>query len=141
MAQETPAPTRQLTRPRSPFMLGQYYRFQLTSVLSFAHRISGIGLSIGTLLVGAWLFAVASGASTYDLIVPHLQAWYGKAILFAYGWTLMYHLCNGIRHLFWDAGKGFDIPTAYKSGYAVVIVSLALTASIWGLAISRGGLS
>ena len=140
MSNETPAPTRQITRPMSPFMLGPYYRFQLTSVLSFAHRITGIGLSIGTLLVGAWLVMLAGGAQSYNAIAPHLHAWYGEAILFAYSWTLMYHLSNGIRHLFWDVGKGYDIPTAYKSGYAVVAISLALTAAIWGLAISNGAL-
>ncbi len=136
----TPAPTRPINRPMSPFMLGPYYRFQLTSVLSFAHRITGLGLSLGTLLVGVWLVMLASGAQTYNGLAPHLHAWYGEAILFAYSWTLMYHLCNGIRHLFWDAGKGFDLPTAYRSGYAVVIVSLGLAAAIWALAISHGAL-
>jgi succinate dehydrogenase / fumarate reductase, cytochrome b subunit len=136
---ETPAPTRQISRPMSPFMLGPYYRFQLTSVLSFAHRLTGLGLSFGTLLIGVWLVALASGAETYSKLVPHLQAWYGKALMFAFAWTLMYHLCNGIRHLFWDTGRGFDIPTAYKSGYAVVAASLVLTAGIWLVALGPTG--
>jgi succinate dehydrogenase / fumarate reductase, cytochrome b subunit len=135
MRNDTPAPTRQIDRPMSPFMLGPYYRFQLTSVLSFAHRITGLGLSIGTLLMGVWLVMLASGQQSYDVLVPHLQAWYGKVLLFAYGWTLMYHLCNGIRHLVWDTGRGFDIPTAYRSGYAVVIASVVLTAAMWALAL------
>lgn len=118
-------------RPLSPFMLGQYYRFQLTSVLSFAHRITGIGLSLGTLLLAAWLIALASGPQNYDVIAPHLKAWYGQAILLAYSWTLLYHLCNGIRHLAWDMGYGFEIPVAYRSGYAVVVVSLLLTVGAW----------
>ena len=138
---ELPAPTRAISRPLSPFMLGPYYRFQLTSVLSFAHRITGLGLSIGTLLVGAWLVLLASGPQNYNELVPHLQAWYGKALMFAFGWTLMYHLCNGIRHLFWDMGHGYEIPTAYKSGYAVVVASLVLTAGIWAVAMSHGAVS
>jgi succinate dehydrogenase / fumarate reductase cytochrome b subunit len=136
----TPAPTRQIDRPLSPFMLGPYYRFQLTSVLSFAHRVTGLGLSLGTVLVCVWLVMLASGAPTYGNLAPHLHAWYGEAILFLYSWTLMYHLCNGIRHLVWDTGRGLDIPTAYKLGYAVLIGSLVLTAAIWGLAISHGAL-
>ncbi len=137
---DLPAPTRQSERPLSPFMLGQYYRFQLTSVLSFAHRVTGIGLSLGTLLVAGWLVTLAAGGTRYAQLAPHLHAWYGKAILFAYSWTLMYHLCNGIRHLVWDTGRGFDIPVAYKSGYVVVIGSVLLTAAIWALAFARGGL-
>lgn len=127
-------PQRPLERPLSPFMLGQYYRFQLTSVLSFAHRITGIGLSLGTLLLAGWLMALAGGAGVYGQVAPHLKAWYGQALLFAYTWALLYHLCNGIRHLVWDLGHGFTIPVAYRSGYAVVVGSLLLTAAAWAAA-------
>jgi succinate dehydrogenase / fumarate reductase cytochrome b subunit len=112
-------------------MLGQYYRFQLTSVLSFAHRLTGIGLSVGAALLAVWLIALASGPGVYSGVAKHLQAWYGQAALFAWSWALLYHLCNGIRHLFWDIGKGFDIPVAYRSGYAVVLLSGVLTAAVW----------
>ena len=139
MSHEPPAPTRPLERPLSPFMLGPYYRFQLTSVLSFAHRLTGIGLSVGTALLATWLVALASGEQSFALISPHLHAWYGQALLFAYSWALLYHLCNGIRHLVWDTGRGFDIPTAYKSGYAVVVVSLLLTVAVWTAGFSQGG--
>jgi len=122
-------------RPLSPFMLGQYYRFQLTSVLSFAHRLTGLGLSFGALLLAAWLMALASGPGSYASLAPHLKAWYGQAALFAWSWALLYHLCNGIRHLFWDAGKGFSIPVAYKSGYAAVLASLVLTGAVWAAAL------
>jgi succinate dehydrogenase / fumarate reductase, cytochrome b subunit len=63
-----------------------------------------------------------------------VQAWYGQVLLFAWTWALMYHLGNGIRHLFWDIGRGFELKTAERSGYAVVAVSLLLTAAAWGLA-------
>lgn len=127
-----PSPTRE--RPLSPFMLGPYYRFQLTSVLSFVHRVTGIGLSIGTLLLAGWLVALASGPWAHAAWSGHLSAWYGQVLLAGWSWALLYHLCNGIRHLFWDAGMGFELKTTYRSGYAVVAVSLLLTAGVWALA-------
>ncbi|HVT34505.1 MAG TPA: succinate dehydrogenase, cytochrome b556 subunit [Nevskiaceae bacterium] len=122
-------------RPLSPFMLGPYYKFQLTSVLSFAHRVTGIGLSVGTLLLAGWLVALAAGPDWYRMYSFHMTAWYGKVLLLGWSWSLLYHLCNGIRHLFWDMGKGFDIPVAYRSGYAVVIISALLTAAVWAVAL------
>lgn len=121
-------------RPLSPFMLGQYYRFQWTSLLSFAHRITGIGLSLGTLLLAGWLIALASGPTAFNTYSQLVTAWYGQVLLFGWSWALTYHLCNGIRHLFWDVGMGFELKTAERSGYAVVIVSLALTGAAWAVA-------
>lgn len=118
-------------RPLSPFMLGQYYRFQLTSVLSFAHRVTGLGLSLGTLLLAAWLMALASGPEAYAAFAPHMAAWYGQILLFAWSWAFMYHLCNGIRHLVWDAGYALELEAAYRSGYISIAASLVLTAAIW----------
>lgn len=122
-------------RPLSPFMLGQYYRFQLTSVLSFIHRITGIGLSLGTLLVAGWLIALASGPEAYTGFAAHMNAWYGQFLLFGWTWALMYHLCNGIRHLVWDAGYALELSSAYASGYISVVVSLLLTGAVWALAL------
>lgn len=130
MTNKTPA----ASRPLSPFMLGQYYRFQWTSLLSFVHRITGMGLSFGTVLLAAWLIALAGGPDWYGAFAQHLKAWYGQAALFAWSWSLMYHLGNGIRHLFWDIGKGFDLKAAERSGYLVVAASLILTAAAWALA-------
>ncbi|MFP5357622.1 MAG: succinate dehydrogenase, cytochrome b556 subunit [Gammaproteobacteria bacterium] len=121
-------------RPLSPFMLGQYYRFQLTSVLSFAHRLTGLGLSLGTLLLAVWLIALSGGEPAYRAVAVHLQAWYGQTLLFAWSWAFLYHLCNGIRHLFWDAGYALELPAAYRSGYLAVIASLLLTAACWATA-------
>lgn len=122
------------SRPLSPFMLGKYYNFQWTSLLSFGHRITGIGLSLGTLLLTGWLVALAGGPQRYAVYSAHLTAWYGQVLLFGWSWALMYHLCNGIRHLFWDIGRGFELKTAERSGYAVVVVSLVLTAAAWAVA-------
>ncbi|MGH8516512.1 MAG: succinate dehydrogenase, cytochrome b556 subunit [Panacagrimonas sp.] len=124
-------------RPLSPFMIGPYYRPQLTSMLSITHRATGVGLSAGTLFLAGWLIALASGPDTYDRFAVHVAAWYGQLILLGFSWSLLYHLCNGIRHLFWDIGKGLDISTAYKSGYAVVVVSGLLTVAVWALAYLR----
>lgn len=124
----------QPARPLSPFMLGIYYRFQWTSVLSFTHRVTGIGLSLGTAFLAWWLIAVASGPWSYDTFSKHLMAWYGQALLLGWSWALLYHLCNGVRHLFWDMGYGFDLKTAYRSGLAVTAMSAALTAAAWTLA-------
>ncbi|HUP90831.1 MAG TPA: succinate dehydrogenase, cytochrome b556 subunit [Solimonas sp.] len=118
----------------SPFMLGAYYRFQWTSILSFAHRVTGVGLSIGTLLVAAGLLALARGPRSYGMFQQHAAAWYGQVLLFGWSWALLYHLCNGIRHLFWDTGRGFELKTAERSGYAVVAMSLVLTGACWALA-------
>lgn len=122
------------TRPMSPFMLGQYYRFQWTSVLSFAHRATGLGLTFGTLLLAAWLMALASGPEAYAAFAPHMGAWYGQILLFAWSWAFMYHLCNGIRHLVWDAGYALDLDAAYRSGVISIVASLVLTAAIWASA-------
>lgn len=124
-------------RPLSPFMLGQYYRFQWTSLLSFAHRITGMGLSLGTLLLAGWLIALANGPAAYAMWSQHMMAWYGQVLLAGWSWSLLYHLCNGIRHLFWDAGKGFDLKVAERSGYAVIALSGLLTAAAWALAYLR----
>lgn len=119
------------SRPLSPFMLGPYYRFQWTSVLSFGHRITGIGLSLGTALLAIWLIALAGGAQWYAAVATHVQAWYGQVLLFAWSWAFMYHLCNGIRHLVWDAGHALELDAAYRSGYIAVAASFVITAAIW----------
>lgn len=124
-------------RPLSPFMIGPYYKPQLTSMLSITHRATGVGLAGGTLLLAGWLIALAGGPQTYNAYAAHVSAWYGQLLLLGFSWALLYHLCNGIRHLFWDIGKGLDVPTAYKSGYAVVAISAALTVAVWGLAYLR----
>src|SRR5688500_18656248 len=128
----TPAP--QVRRPLSPFMIGPYYRPQLTSMLSILHRLTGVGLSLGTVLLVWWLAALAGGPWSYAGFARHVDAWYGQVLLLGWSWSLLYHLCNGIRHLFWDVGYGYSIPVAYRSGYAVVAASIVLTGVIWAIA-------
>ena len=125
------------TRPVSPHL--QIYRPQLTSVLSIVHRGTGIVLAAGTLFLVYWLNALAAGAGAFDQLRHLMGAWYGQVILLGFSFSLFYHLCNGVRHLFWDAGLGFELETAYRSGKAVVAVSLLLTAATWMSALATGG--
>jgi len=120
-------------RPLSPHL--QVYKPQLTSVLSISHRITGIALAVGTLLLTWWLIAAAAGPEAFAVVQEFLGSWLGYLILFGFSYALMYHLCNGIRHLFWDAGYGFELDTVYKSGWATVIASVALTVIAWAVAI------
>jgi len=125
-------------RPLSPHL--QIYRPQLTSVLSITHRATGIALLVGTLLLVYWLLAAASGAEAYGSAQQLLGSWLGRLVLLGFSFALFFHLCNGIRHLFWDAGLGFELKTVYASGNAVVIVSIGMTVLAWGLAYAmRGG--
>jgi len=125
-------------RPLSPHL--QIYRPQLTSVLSITHRASGIALVLGTLVLVYWLLAAASGAEAYSSAQQLLGSWLGRILMLGFSFALFFHLCNGIRHLFWDAGLGFELKTAYASGKAVVAVSVIMTVLAWVLAYAmRGG--
>jgi succinate dehydrogenase / fumarate reductase cytochrome b subunit len=116
-------------RPLSPHL--QIYRPQLTSVLSILHRITGVALAIGTLLLVYWIVAVAAGPDDYETARALIGSWFGRLLLFGWSWALFFHLCNGIRHLFWDAGLGFELKTAYASGWASVVAASVLTVAAW----------
>ncbi|MBX6420940.1 MAG: succinate dehydrogenase, cytochrome b556 subunit [Sinobacteraceae bacterium] len=121
-------------RPLSPFMLGQYYRFQLTSVLSFLHRLTGLALALGSVFLAAWLLSAAAGPQAYARFETCARGPLGLVLLLGWSWALMYHLCNGIRHLVWDAGWAFELKNVYRGGWIVVGVSLLLTAAVWTVA-------
>lgn len=114
-------------RPLSPFMLGSYYRLQITSVLSILHRITGAGLTVGMFLVVWWLVAGAVAPQYFDTVDGILSSWFGVVILGASLWALWFHLLNGVRHLVWDTGRGFDLDSVTTSGWAVVAGSVVLT--------------
>ncbi|MDH3688303.1 MAG: succinate dehydrogenase, cytochrome b556 subunit [Gammaproteobacteria bacterium] len=117
------------TRPISPHL--QIYKPQLTSVLSITHRATGIFLALGTVMLVYWIMAIASGPDAYNTIRSFFGSVIGKLLLLGWSYALFYHLCNGIRHLFWDIGMGFEMRTVYISGWAVVVASLVLTLSAW----------
>jgi succinate dehydrogenase / fumarate reductase cytochrome b subunit len=126
-------------RPLSPHL--QVYNPQITSVMSILHRITGVILALGSLFLLWILVSLSMGEQSFATTSVFLATPIAKLALMGYTACLMYHLFNGIRHLFWDIGKGFDIPTVYRSGYAVIVLSLLSTAIIWWLATSSGGVA
>lgn len=116
-------------RPLSPHLL--IYRPQVTSVLSILHRIFGVVLAIGALLFTYWLTAGAYGPEAYGRAQAFLGSWFGRLVLFGFTFTMFYHLCNGIRHLAWDAVWGFEMPRLKVTGAIVVVVSVTLTLVTW----------
>jgi len=116
-------------RPLSPHL--QIYRPQLTSVLSFAHRLTGIILGTYAVALVVWLIAAAAGPQPYSLIQRFIRSWLGQALLVSASFCFFLHLCGGIRHLFWDTGRGFELRTIYASGWAVVVASTVLTLAAW----------
>ena len=122
-------------RPLSPFMIGPYYRPQLTSVMSILFRVAGVVLAAGALVLAAWLFALAFDATLYARIAGLLASLPGRLALMLMTVALVYHFFNGLRHLAWDAGHGYDIPTAYRSGHAVIALTVAFTALLWWIAL------
>ncbi len=122
-------------RPLSPHL--QIYKPQLTSVLSITHRGTGVLLTLGAFFLTCWLLALADGPAHFAKLQVHLTSWYGLCLVYAFVFSLYFHLCNGIRHLFWDAGLGLDIDVAYKTGYAVVAGAIILT--LLTLCLAAGG--
>ncbi len=106
-------------RPLSPFMLGQYYRLQLNSAMSLLHRITGISLVLAAVLVVWWFLAAGSTPEHFAFVDGILNSWIGGLVLILSLAAFWYHVFNGIRHLFWDAGYGFDLGILHKSGIAV----------------------
>ena len=119
-------------RPLSPHL--QIYKPQLTSVLSITHRATGLFLCLGALVFAWWITALAVGPDAFATVRGALDSWFGRLLLAAWTFSFFFHLCNGVRHLFWDAGYGFELRTAYASGKAVVVASIALTLGAVGIA-------
>jgi succinate dehydrogenase / fumarate reductase, cytochrome b subunit len=116
-------------RPLSPHL--QIYKPQLTSVLSITHRATGLALSFGTVFL-VWFLAAASWSDgAFALAQGFWGSWLGEICLFGWSLSLFYHLLNGIRHLAWDVGLGFELKTVHITGWVVVIGSLLLTLAAW----------
>lgn len=116
---------RAVRRPLSPHL--QVYKPQITSALSIFHRITGVALSVGTILLVWWLVAAATSDAAYGTVAAVIHTWLGHLVIF--GWTaaLWYHFCNGIRHLGWDAGYGYELGTVHATGRIVLIATAVLT--------------
>ena len=120
-------------RPLSPHL--QVYKPQITSVMSIMHRVTGVVLAVGSFVLAAWLVAAAGSQKAYGAFAALAGSPVGKLALFAFSACLVYHFLNGLRHLAWDTGRGYDIPKVYASGYTVLALSVALTAALWWFAL------
>ena len=125
------------SRPLSPHL--QIYRPQITSVLSITHRATGILLCLGAVVFAWWVVALAIGPEAFATVRSALGSWLGMLFLFVWTFSFFFHLCNGIRHLFWDAGFGFEPDAVRASGKAVIAASVVLTVLAWAAAWSRAG--
>lgn len=119
-------------RPLSPHL--QVYRWGWTMSLSITHRLTGVVLSVGLVLVVAWLYALNAGAGAYETARALMGHWLARLVLGAWSLAFFYHLCNGIRHLLWDAGWGFELDVARRTGLLVVAASIVLAVLSWILA-------
>ena len=115
--------------PLSPHL--QIYRWQISSLLSITHRITGILNLFGLIFISAWISSAGIGESLFECFSVILKSFIGKFILIGFTWSISYHLLSGIRHLFWDLGYGYEIKTANFSGVLVILGSLILTVVLW----------
>jgi len=123
-------------RPISPHL--QVYRWYFTMALSILHRVTGAGLVVGLILLTWWLMALAAGEASFAVVHGLVQSWLGGLVLFGFTLILYYHLFNGIRHLVWDLGYGFEKETANRTGQAVVGATVVFTLLTWLLLLIVG---
>jgi len=119
-------------RPMSPHL--QIYKLPLTAYVSIGNRITGVINSVAMVLLVLVIAAAAGNAADSSFILAVLNSWFGKLVLFGFTLTLYYHMCNGIRHLFWDVGMGFELETANKTAKVSIGVAVALTIITWIIA-------
>jgi len=133
MPNDTPVPL----RPTSPHLT--IYRPQISSVLSIMHRMTGLVLAVGISLLVVWLWSAAYNPAFFGTLHSWLASPLGLLLLF--GWTLSfyYHFANGVRHLFWDIGKGFALHQMEKSGWAVLVFTFMMSAVTWGFVYGATG--
>ena len=120
-------------RPLSPHL--QVYRLPLAALTSIFHRITGVGLTLGMLLLVWWVAAAAYGPEAYAAAVGFIGSPIGYLLLFGFSVALFFHLCNGIRHLFWDMGMNFEIAETKRANVMVIAATIVLTVACWFLAL------
>ncbi|MDR5651746.1 succinate dehydrogenase, cytochrome b556 subunit [Ruixingdingia sedimenti] len=121
------AEPKRVERPLSPFMIGPYYRPQMTSISSILTRITGNGLIVAAVLAVWWLLAAATGDDYFATADAVVRSWFGKLVFLGSIWAIWYHYLAGLRHLYFDAGHGMEIRTAETLGWVCVIGSVVLT--------------
>ena len=126
MADGAPAERRY---PLSPHL--QIYRWHLTMAISIGHRVTGCALACGLFLLTWWLAALASGPEYFGIVQAIMDNFFGVLILIGYTFALFFHAANGIRHLYWDTGRGLELESAHQSAVMVVGAAAGLTVLTW----------
>ena len=129
---------RNVSRPLSPHLT--IWRWGPHMLVSILHRATGVALYVGTLIGAGWALSLAMGRDAYAGYMGLLASPLGRLVLLGLTVALFYHLANGVRHLVWDAGKGFAVKTANLSGVVVIAFALVATAVVWGLAFMTGAI-
>ncbi|BAT58724.1 succinate dehydrogenase cytochrome b556 subunit [Variibacter gotjawalensis] len=124
---EAPSPAK--ARPLSPHL--SIYKPMLSMMMSIVHRITGVGLYYGMIILAWWLMSAAIGPNPYSNVQAFANNVFGKLILFGFTWALMHHLLGGIRHLVWDIGYGFEPNEREMLTWATLIGGIALTILVW----------
>lgn len=119
--------------PISPHL--QIYRLPLTALLSITHRVTGVLLALGSIVLVWILAAAADGPESYRFLHEQLGAWYGQVFLLGLVFSLYLHFCNGIRHLFWDVGMGFELETVDLTAKLAIAAAVILTIATWVVAL------
>lgn len=127
------AEVKRAARPLSPHL--QIYRWSWTMAMSVAHRVTGTGLYLGTVLIAAWLAAAASGPAAFDTAQAIAGSLIGRLVLFLYSFSLIHHMLGGLRHFVWDMGKGYDPQTRMNLAKFTLAGSASLTLLIWIVAL------
>jgi len=117
--------------PLSPHL--SIYRWPITMTLSILHRVTGVAMSVGLIVLCAWLMSAAAGAADYERVVSLLSTMIGKLMLIGFSFAFFFHLANGVRHLVWDVGYGFEKYQANASAWFVLLLAGGMTAAFWML--------
>ena len=130
-------PQKLAARPLSPFVT--IFRWPITMATSIVHRMTGVGLAGGLMLVTWWLVAASTGPEAYNFFTDTMETTLGQLVLFGFTWSLAFHAVNGIRHLAWDLGYGFAVKTANITGIVVFVLSFLLAVGAFALAYTGHG--
>ncbi len=117
--------------PLSPHL--SIYRWPITMTLSILHRVTGVAMSVGLVVLCAWLVSAAAGAADYERVASLLSTVIGRLMLVGFSFAFFFHLANGVRHLFWDVGYGFEKYQANASAWFVLLLASGMTAAFWTL--------
>lgn len=116
----------------------QVWRWHVTMLTSILHRVTGVGLYLGGLIVAWWAIALAGGPETYAAYLGIMGSWFGKLVLLGMSASVFFHLGNGVRHIIWDFGHGLSKEDASASSFAVLGFAIAATGAIWAIAFMMG---